>query len=54
MIEPNETGPAETVSPPAADLQRQRIIAQRNRVMALLLGAFVVLFFVITIVKIRA
>ncbi|MEJ6011006.1 hypothetical protein [Novosphingobium aquae] len=33
--------------------QRQKVIRQRNLVLALVLGAFVVLFFAITIVKIR-
>jgi uncharacterized BrkB/YihY/UPF0761 family membrane protein len=33
--------------------QRQKVIRQRNLAMALVLGALVVLFFAITIVKIR-
>ena len=45
--------PAPDVPPPVDAAERKRIIAARNRAMALALLAFVILFFAITIVKVR-
>ncbi|MFM5932262.1 MAG: hypothetical protein ACKOPQ_15300 [Novosphingobium sp.] len=41
------------VENPQTEEQRKKVIRQRNLAMALVLGALVVLFFAITIVKIR-
>ena len=38
---------------PVTEEQRQKVIRQRNLATALVLGAFVVLFFVITIAKMQ-
>ena len=45
------TEPVET--PPVNEADRKRIIAARNRATALVLVGFVVLFFAITIVKMK-
>ena len=40
-----------TPESPDQETLRKQIIARRNRAVALILGAFVVLFFIITLVK---
>jgi hypothetical protein len=47
------TDPVPSFDPVAEQAERKRIIAARNRVVALVLVFFVVLFFAITIVKMK-